>query len=370
MKYIDETNVSNKTVLLRLDLNVPIIDNKITDDFRILSSVKTINYLLQNNAKIVIFSHLGKIKEKEDLKKNSLKIVAKRLSEILNKKVYFFDKCYSSDLKSKIDEIPYGEVILLENTRYMDYPSNLESNCDMKLAKYWANLGDMFLFDAFGVSHRNHASTGGIARFLPTYLGYLMKEELAKLNMLINVDKRPFVVFMGGAKIESKIPIIKSLLPKADYLLLGGGVLNSFLKAKDIEIYDSLATSDQNTLQELKELLNKYREKIIITDEVVLKDNKIMDIKITKYIDYFKKAKTIFINGTPGVFEESDCAKGTKALFTELSLLDANIIIGGGDTVSYIKQTNRMDNFYHVSTGGGATLYYIATNKLLFLEKL
>ena len=368
-KYIDETTVSNKNIILRLDLNVPIIDGIISDDFRIVSSTKTINYLIEKNAKVIILSHLGKVKEENDLTKNSLKAVAKKLSEILNRKVYFFDKCYSSELKAKIDDIKYGEVILLENTRHMDYPDNLESNCDDKLSKYWASLGDVFVFDAFGASHRKHASTTGISKYLPTYLGFLMQEELTKLDKLINIDKRPFTVFMGGAKVESKLPIIRSLLPRTDYLLLGGGILNSFLKAKGVNIHDSLATDEEEVLNELKNLLSKYSDKIILTEKIIMKNNKIIDISIDDYLKYLNESKIIFVNGTPGVFEDKDGVEGTKSLFEKLKLLKADILIGGGDTVSYLKLSNNKNTYYHVSTGGGATLSYVATNKLLFLEK-
>ncbi len=369
MKYIKEATIKNKTVLLRLDLNVPIKKKIIQDDFRIKKSLKTIEYLLNNNNKVVIFSHLGKVINEEDKKENSLDLVSKKLSNLLNRRVHFINKSVGANLKKEIDRLAYGEVILLENTRFLDFPNNLESNCDEKLSKYWASLGDLFVFDAFGVSHRKHASTSGIANNLPTYLGFLVEEELEKLNDLIEINKKPFVVFMGGAKVESKLPIIKELLPKCDYLLLGGGILNSFLKAIGKEIYNSLATEDEKTLRELNGLYKEYNKKIILSEDFIIQNNKICDIKVDKYINYLKEAKLIFVNGTPGVFEKEGCMAGTEELFEQLDLLDAIIITGGGDTASYIKSSNREKNYHHVSTGGGATLYYIATRKLIFLEK-
>ncbi len=220
-----------KRVVLRLDFNVPVENGVIKDNSKIVKSLKTINYLLENNCKVIILSHFGRIKSEEDKLKNSLKVVGKELANLLKRDVKFLDNCYGDKVKNIVDESSLGEVILLENTRFMDVPTKKESGNDLELAKYWASLGDVYINDAFGSMHRAHASTAGIAKFLPHTIGFLVMDELEHLNILISGTPHPFTVFMGGAKVDDKLPIIKSLIDRCDYLLLGGGIANSFLKS-------------------------------------------------------------------------------------------------------------------------------------------
>ena len=231
MKNIQDIDINGKTIILRCDFNVPLKDGQVDDDTKIQKSLKTIKYIIENNAKVVILSHLGRIKSESDKEKNSLKVVADYLKIQIGKDVTFFDKTRDLNLKEDIDKIPLGSIIMLENTRFEDVPSKLESSNDEELAKYWASLGDIFCLDAFGSAHRSHASTAGIGAFIPSCLGFLMQEELENLSYLINKPNRPFTIIMGGAKIDDKLKLIEALLPKCDYFLAAGGIANSFLKA-------------------------------------------------------------------------------------------------------------------------------------------
>ncbi len=370
MKTLKDIDVKNKTVLLRCDLNVPIKNGNIVDDTRIDKSLKTIKYLIEKNSKVVILSHFGRVKTLDDKKDNSLKLVSEKLSEKLKKKVTFIPTCYHELLDSKIKKISYGKVILLENTRFMDLDNKKESNNDQNLAKYWSRLGDIFINDAFGASHRSHASNSGIAKFIPSAVGLLVEEEIANLKPLIDIEKRPFTVFMGGAKVEDKLPIIKKLLPKCDYLLLGGGILNSFLKASGEDVMDSLVTKSSEVLDELKDLLKQYNDKIIMTKQFIISENKILDVNVDCYKKYLYESKLIFINGTPGLFEDNRFIKGTIDLFHILNDADAKVIVGGGDTVNALNMFGFKHNFDFISSGGGATLEYIANGKLSALEEI
>lgn len=367
MKRLESINIENKSVVLRCDYNVPIKDGKILDDLRISKSLKTINYLLEKNCKIIILSHLGRIKSEEDKKNNSLEIVAKRLSELLNKKVYFINACYGKEVYLKVKGIDLGNIVVLENTRFMDFPNKLESNSDSMLAQFWASLGDIFVLDAFGCAHRAHSSTSKIAEYIPGAIGFLMEEELNNLSCLITDIKRPFTVFMGGAKIEDKLPIIKKMLPKCDYLLVGGGIANSFLKSTGFDVKNSLATTDESLLEELKNLLDKYSSKIVLPSDFVWDNDAIVDLKdnsVDKYLSVIAASKTFFVNGTVGKFEIDEFQFGTKKLFEGLNGLSTKIIAGGGDTSNAIKKFNVANNFDFISSGGGATLEYIADGTL------
>ncbi len=368
MKTIEDLNLLNKTVLLRSDYNVPTNGKIITDDTRIRKSLKTINYLLQKNCKIIILSHFGRIKSEDDKNKYDLNIVANKLSELTNKKVIFINNCYHKDIKEVINKYPLGTIILLQNTRYMDLYEKAESKNNIDLAKYWASLGDVYINDAFASSHRLHASVAGITKYLPSGIGFLIKEEIEGLKPLIELNERPFTVFMGGAKVEDKLPIIKKILPKCDYLLLGGGILNSFVKAKGEDIKESLATSDTDTINELKELLTTYQHKIIMSDDYITKDNKILDITLEDYKEYINKSKLIFVNGAPGLFEDHEFENGTKELLDCLKNSRAKVILGGGDTINAINKFGYNNDFYFISSGGGATLEYIADSSLKALE--
>lgn len=371
MKYIDEINIDNEKVLLRCDFNVPIENGKIIDNSRIVKSLKTIQYLLSHNCSLILMSHLGRVKTREDKVNNSLKIVADELTKLLTQEVRFIDSPVGMNVIKACKELKSKEVILLENTRFCDYPEKLESKNDLDLAKYWSSLGSVFVVDAFGSLHRAHASVAGISKYLPTYLGLLVKDELEGLAPVVQDPKRPFTVFMGGAKIDDKLQYIKDLLPKCDYLLVGGGIANSLLLACGYDIKDSLCTTDELTISEIKELLKTYKDKIILPIDFVFEDNKILDLgvkSIEKYVKYLEKSATIFINGTCGKFEEKRFAKGTVLLFSKLKTINAAKIAGGGDTVNAINEYNLKDCFTFLSSGGGASLEYISKGSLEAIE--
>ena len=373
MKTINEIDVNNKAVVVRCDYNVPIENGVIQDNSRIVKSLKTINYLLEHNAKVIILSHLGRVKTEEDRVKYSLRVVAQELGKLINKKVEFIPSCYGNEVKEKTTNLSLGEVALLENTRFMDYPDKLESGNDPKLAEFWASLGDVFILDAFGSCHRAHASTAGIAKYIPSAIGFLVESELQHLNTLIDIKERPFTIFMGGAKVEDKLPIIKKLLPKCDYLLLGGGIANSFLKASGMDVKNSLATEDESLLQELKNMLDNNKDKIVLPVDFVIDNDSIFDLgvnSIDKFTTYIEKSNLCFINGTPGLSEDDRFAEGTKSLLKYLASYHGKVIAGGGDTVSAIKRFGFEGKFYFESSGGGATLEYIADGELEALKWL
>ena len=318
MKKITEFELNNKTVILRCDFNVSIKDKKIISSEKIIKSLPTIEFLINHNSKVIIMSHLGKIKTKEDALNNSLYLVYEKLCELLKTKVIFSSSTRGSILENKIKSINYGEVLLMENTRYEDLDNQKESKCDDELSKYWASLADIFINDAFAMSHRRHASNYGISKYLPTGIGFLIEKEINGLDLVTN-PTRPFTIFMGGAKIEDKLDYINKLLPKCDYLLIGGALANSFVSTK-YNVGLSLCNKDKKN--ELIELLKKYSNKIIIPNDFkVLNDNNvyirnineienndnILDIgpkTLSIYIDIFKQSKTIFLNGTAGKYEE------------------------------------------------------------------
>ena len=371
MKYIDEVDINNKKVILRCDLNVPIENNIVLDDTRIVKSIKTMEYLLNKNCSLIILSHLGRVRVREDKMKYSLKPIALVLSKLLNKQVKFVDNPVGMEVIKECKNINSGEIILLENTRYCDYPEKLESNNDLNLAKYWSALGDIFVCDAFGSLHRKHASVIGISKYLPTYFGLLVKEEINGLLPIIENIQRPFGVFMGGAKIDDKLKYIKDILPRCDYLLLGGGIANSFLYACGYDVGESICTSDELTLEELRLLVKEYKDKIIMPVDFIIEDNKIYDLNqksIQKYLNYLAKCKTIFINGTCGKFEESRYSKGTISLFSGLKNIDAYIVAGGGDTLNAINKFNLNSNFNFLSSGGGASLEYVSSSRLTAID--
>lgn len=381
MKIINELNVKGKKVILRCDLNVSIKDGKIVSDERIIKSLPTIEYLINENAKVIIMSHLGKIKTKEDCEKNSLFLVYQRLCELLKTNVYFSSATSGEILENKINSLQNGEVLIMENTRYEDLDGKKESNCNLDLAKYWASLADYFVNDAFGLSHRKHASNYGISKYLPSTIGFLMETEITGLKPLINPIK-PYVVIMGGAKIEDKLDIIENILPKCDYLLVGGKIANSFL---DCVSNIGASEVDESKKDNLKKLLSIYKERIILPVDVkvlsegIVKEKDINEITDTDiiydignkttnlYKEYIKNAKTIFLNGTMGMYEDERFKDGTLNILKCVASSNEVHIIGGGDAISSAKVFN-ITGFSFVSTGGGATLEYIATNKLNCFE--
>ncbi len=371
MKTIKDIDLKNKKVVIRVDYNVPMENGIIKDSSKIKKSLRSINYLLENNCRVVILSHFGRIKSEEDKAKNSLKIVAKELANLLGKNVKFLDNCYGDKVKNIVDNCGLGEVILLENTRFMDIYDKKESGNDLALAEYWASLGEVYINDAFGSMHRAHASTAGIAKFLPHAIGFLVMDELEHLNILIHNTPHPFTVFMGGAKVDDKLPIIKSLIERCDYLLVGGGIANSFLKAKGADIGNSIATSDEGILNELKKLMDEYKGKIVLPVDFTIDDGIIYDVgnkSIEVYKKYIDKSEIIFVNGTCGKFEDERFMEGTRNLFKILKDSGKKVIVGGGDTASACIKFGFKDSFDFISSGGGATLEYIADGTLKALE--
>lgn len=381
MKFIEDINVDNKKVILRLDLNVTIKDNVILDDTKIVKSLKTINYLLDHNCKILIMSHLGKIKTEEDKANNSLRIVCAKLCALLNRDILFVSNTRGYELEHSLDN---NQIVLMENTRYEDLDGKKESSCDDELSKYWASLGEVFINDAFGTTHRCHASNHGISKYLESGIGYLIKEELDGLDPITNNIKRPFTVIMGGAKVDDKIQLIKSLLNECDNLLVGGGIANTFLKASGYEIGDSLYSADY--IDEVKELLDNYSSKIVLPIDVVVNINdnisnidsknvtegSIYDLgpkTLQVFRDILDESETVFINGTIGLYEDERYNKGTIELFNILRRCNNIKIAGGGDAVASINSLGYQDAFNYLSTGGGATLEYIANKKLNCFEE-
>lgn len=371
MKTIKDIDLKNKKVVIRVDYNVPMENGLIKDSSKIKKSLRSINYLLENNCRVVILSHFGRIKSEEDKAKNSLKVVAKELANLLGKNVKFLDNCYGDKVKNIVNTCGLGEVILLENTRFMDIPEKRESGNDLSLAEYWASLGEVYINDAFGSMHRAHASTAGIAKYLPHAIGFLVMDELEHLNILIHNTPHPFTVFMGGAKVDDKLPIIKSLIERCDYLLVGGGIANSFLKAKGADIGNSIATSDEGILNELKKLMDEYKGKIVLPVDFTIDDGIIYDVgnkSIEVYKKYIDKSEIVFVNGTCGKFEDERFMEGTSNLFKILKDSGKKVIVGGGDTASACIKFGFKDSFDFISSGGGATLEYIADGTLKALE--
>jgi len=372
MKYLSENKIENKMVLLRCDFNVPVKNGKITDNGKIIKSLKTIKYLLNNNNKVILLSHFGRVKSEDDKKNNSLKLVYQELKKHIN--LVFIEnneniEFYLNNSKSN--------CFLLENTRFTDVPEKRESKNNLELAKYWASFCDVFVLDAFGSMHRAHSSTAGIGAFLPTYLGFLVEEELEGLKDLLDV-KEKFVVIMGGAKVDDKILIIENMLKKCDKLVLTGGILNTFLFVLGKNIGNSLVSKDELVLNNVKDLLKKYSDKLIYSENVVTNnglkniddvcDGEIIYDNIVDLRDLLYKDSTVFFNGTCGKYEEEQYSIGTKKLLNDLKISGACIYIGGGDTVSAVKNFGYDKDFKFLSSGGGATLEYVSTSKLNAIE--
>jgi phosphoglycerate kinase len=375
MKYLSNSTIENKTVILRCDFNVPVSNNVILDDTKIVKSLKSIKYLTSNNNKVILLSHFGRVKTKEDLVNNSLEIVYNELKKYIN--VSFYKDIFNYD----VNNLKYGECVLFENTRFTDIPFKRESANDLELSRYFASLGDVFVMDAFATSHRQHSSTYGISKYLPTFIGFLMEEEITNLSLLVNEPVRPFVVIMGGAKVDDKIPLIKSIISKCDKVILTGGILNSFLKAKGFELGNSLVCKDEEVYDDIKFIIDNYSNKLIFSNCFILegknnlykiedigKDDVIID-NIINNIELFHDSKTIFLNGTCGKYEDIVSSIGTKTIFQILSNVNSKVIAGGGDTYSAIRKFNYLDKFYYVSTGGGATLEYIASGKIKVFDE-
>ena len=364
MNNITNLDVNNKKVLVRVDYNVPIKNGLVLDNNRIIQSIETINYLIEHNAKIILMSHMGKVKKVEDKMLNTLKPVKIELERILNRKIYFAEELKGKALESQINSLKPGEVLLMENTRYMDIPDNLESSCDEELSKYWASLGDVFILDAFGSCHRNHASTYGISKYLPHAIGFLIERELKELNK-IKKDKKTFI--LGGSKVSDKIGIIKNLMDNTDKFLIGGAMCATFLTANGNPVGSTFVETDKIT--ECKNLL-KTGKIIIPIDYVtengvkklndIFNDEHILDIG-PKTIELFKNNidinTLIVLNGTLGKYEEDAYQNGTKEIFNYLKENIVKTVVLGGDTSAAAKKYNF--NASYISTGGGASLEYL-----------
>ncbi len=377
-KTVEDIAVSGKKVLVRCDFNVPLdADKNITDENRIIGALPTIKYLIANGAKVILCSHLGRPKG-EFNEKYSLKPVAKRLSEVLGQEVKMAEDVIGESAKKLAAELKDGEVMLLENVRY----HKEEEKNDKEFAKEMASMAEIYVNDAFGTAHRAHASTAGVAEFLPAVCGYLIKKEIEIMGKALADPARPFVTILGGAKVSDKIGVINNLIEKVDALVIGGGMAYTFLKAKGGNIGQSICEDDK--LELAKELLKKAEDKgveiLLPIDNVAAKefnndaesmvvsageipaDYQGLDIG-PKTIEYFKetlsKAKTIIWNGPMGVFEMPNFAHGTKAVAEIVANADAVTIIGGGDSAAAVEQLGFADKMTHISTGGGASLEFL-----------
>jgi phosphoglycerate kinase len=370
-KTIRDIDVKGKKVLVRVDFNVPLKDGGVGDDTRIRAALPTIQYLLDNGAAVILCSHLGRPKGGPD-PKYSMKPVADYLGGLLKKPVAFAADCIGPDAEAAAKVLKPGEVLLLENTRF--HPE--EEKNDMGMAKQLASLADVFVNDAFGTAHRAHASTEGVTHFLPGVAGFLLEKEIKYLGQAVAEPKRPFVTIMGGAKISDKIGVIKNLLSKADAILIGGGMANTFFKAEGYPVADSLV--EDEALETAKELLKIGGSKLRLPVDVVLGDKfdaeaatktiavgpipdgwRILDIgpeTIKAYGKVIEAAGTVVWNGPMGVFEFPKFAVGTYGIAKEVAASKAISIIGGGDSVAAIQESGLSDKITHISTGGGASL--------------
>lgn len=373
-KTVRDVDVRGKRVLMRVDFNVPLKEGAVADDARILAALPTINYLLDQGVALILCSHLGRPKGKvvADLKMDP---VAERLSEHIQRPVKKMDDCVGPEVEAAAQAMEPGDVILLENTRF--HPE--EKANDPEFARQLAALADLYVNDAFGAAHRAHASNVGVSDYLPTVGGFLMEKELKFLGQVVQNPEHPYVAILGGAKISDKIGVIKRLLETCDRLLIGGGMANTFFKAMEFEIGDSLV--EEEAVPTAKSLLDDSGARLILPVDVVIADAfdndanakvvapneviagwRILDVG-PKTISTFESAigasKTIVWNGPLGVFEMPNFAKGTFAVAEMLAQKDALTVIGGGDSAAAVRQVNLADQMSHVSTGGGASLEFL-----------
>lgn len=379
-RTLKELEVKGKRVLVRCDFNVPLDENgNITDDRRIRSSLPTINYLIENGAKVILMSHLGRPKG-EPNPKLTLAPVAKKLSELLGKEVIFAkdDRVVSDEVKEIVSNMKEKDVVLLENTRYRKEETKNEEN----FAKELASLGDIYVNDAFGTCHRAHASNVGVSNYLPSAVGFLVEKEITVMGKALENPERPFVAILGGAKVSDKIGVIENLLNKVDSILIGGGMSYTFLKAQGYEIGTSIVELEK--LELANEIMKKANEKnvklMLPVDVVVAKEFKNdtefktvpideipadmmgMDMgqkSIEMFSEEIRKAKTVIWNGPMGVFEMENFKKGTEAIAKVLAEIDATTIVGGGDSASAVEKAGLSSKMTHISTGGGASLEFL-----------
>ncbi|MCD6109265.1 phosphoglycerate kinase [bacterium] len=389
LKKITQANLQGKTAIVRMDYNVPLDNGIIKDDTRIKESLPTIKYLIEQGAKIILMSHLGRPKGEID-EKLRLDPIAKRLAELIGKPVIKVDKCVGKDVDKAISSLGFGNILMLENTRF--HKEEKENN--KEFAKKLASYADLYISDAFGTVHRAHASTEGIAHYLPAYAGFLMDKEVTALSPLLGEVEKPFILLLGGAKIDTKIGVIKTYIKKADKILLGGGLANTFVYAKGFNVGASLCEKDKMELAQ--ELMMEAEESgceivtpggAVVADEIG--DNVITaDIEITgvegnmqmldigvkstnKYIEILQNAGTIIWNGPMGLYEKTPFENGTKQIAQALTQVKGKTYIGGGDTLDALKKFNIDKSlFTHVSTGGGAMLEFLEGKELPGLKVL
>lgn len=386
-KTLKDIDVKGKKVLVRVDFNVPLKDGVITDDNRIVQALPTIKYLVENEAKVILFSHLGKVKEEADKTSLTLKPVAQDLETKLGQTIKFVAQTRGEELEKSISTLNTGEILMFENTRFEDVDGKKESKNDTELGKYWASLGEgIFVNDAFGTAHRAHASNVGIASNCEySVAGFLLEKEIEFIGGVVSNPKRPLVAILGGAKVSDKIGVIKNLLTTADHVLVGGGMMFTFLKAQGKEIGNSLCEEDKLDLA--KELLELGKDKLILPVDTVLakefsNDTEIKEVSleniengfmgldvgpktVEKFDAIIKEAATVVWNGPMGVFEMSNFAKGTIGVCKSIAAnKEAITIIGGGDSAAAAISLGYADDFTHISTGGGASLEYLEGKQL------
>ncbi len=370
-KTITDVDVNGKKVFVRVDFNVPLKDGKVSDDTRIRAAIPTIEYLLQHGAAVILASHLGRPKGGPD-PKYSLQPVVGRLSELLGQPVQFAEDCIGPTAENAAKALKPGQVLLLENTRF--HPE--EEKNDPEMSRKLASLADLYVNDAFGSAHRAHASTEGITKFLPGVAGFLMEKEIRYLGQAVANPKHPFVAILGGAKISDKIGVIKNLLTKADTILIGGGMANTFFKAQGYPVADSLV--EDEALETARQLLGEGKSKLRLPVDIVIGDKfdaeanskvietgpvpdgwRILDIgpkTIAAYSKVVGGAGTVVWNGPMGVFEFPKFAEGTFGVARAVAASSATSIIGGGESVAAIQQSGLAGKITHISTGGGASL--------------
>lgn len=388
-KTVKDIDLKNKKVLVRCDFNVPMDENRnITDNRRIVAALPTIKYLLEQNCKVVLCSHLGRPKGEFKLE-FSLKPVAKELSKLLGKEVIMAEDVIGEDAKNKAENLKNGEVLLLENVRF----HREETDNDPEFAKKLASFGEVFVNDAFGTAHRAHASTEGVTKYLPAVSGFLIEKELKFLGEALENPERPFVAILGGSKVSDKIGVIENLLEKVDTLIIGGGMAYTFFKAQGYSVGDSLCEEDKCDLAlEIMEKAKEKKVKFLLpidnkigkefkpdTESKTVKSTEIpdgwegLDIgeeTIKLYREELQNAKTIVWNGPLGVFEFDQFAVGTNEIAKALGDIDAIKIIGGGDSAAAVEKAGLADKMTHISTGGGASLEFLEGKKLPGIEAL
>lgn len=378
-KTVKDIDLKDKRVLMRVDFNVPMKDGKVTDDKRIRASLPTIKYILDQGASLILMSHLGRPKSASD-SEFSLRPAADVLSSLLELPVKMAPDSVGAEVESMVKELQPGEVLMLENTRF--HPE--EEKNDLEFAKQISVLGEIYVNDAFGSAHRAHASTEGVARFLPAVSGFLMEQELEYLGRAVANPEHPYIAILGGAKISDKIDVVESLLSKADKLIIGGGMANTFLAAQGLNMQDSLV--ETSSLDTAKSILEKSGDKLILPVDAVIADkfeetanSQVVDVdKIPagwrmldvgpQTLELYKRAldgaKLIVWNGPVGVFEMPKFAEGTFALAKLLAESGATTVIGGGDSASAVKKAGVAKQMTHVSTGGGASLEFLEGKEL------